>query len=659
MCAGTLQWSSVNPVEEQQEDHREDETPQPRLRIPRADLLIAAAILALTIAGYYRVAQFDFVALDDFSYVYRNRNLPEGFTVQNLDWVLTSFDPDNWFPVTRLSYLIDYQFFGLRSGWYHAENVLIHAFASLLLFGFLRRATGVRWPSAFVAAVFAVHPLHVESVAWVSERKDELCALFWFATLWAWLRYTERPASGGRYLVALFLFALGLMSKPMIVTLPFLLVLLDLWPFRRAITWKTLAEKVPFFALSCAAMGLTLIAQKRAVQSLDQFTLNLRLENGLVAIFVYLRDTVWPLRLWVVHAYPVSIPAWQSASAAAGILAISALAVLQKRTRPWFIVGWFWFLGTLVPVIGIVQVGLQSRADRYMYVPMVGLLIVLAWAAAELVAFRPRLRTTLAVLGGTVCLCLTLLTRAQAENWDNTEVLFRHAIEMDDHNYLAWGYLALSLSEQPAYAEDVIRYSNNALLINPTSVSVRNNLAVYLEKAGRNDEAIARYREALAIMPRYAPLHFNLGNVLAKTGRAAEATREMETALRLDPENPKAHHALGLLLIGIPSRRGEGLEHLATAVRLKPDMEQARLAFGLALLDTPGRIAESVAHLREALRLDPREFHAYDGLAEVFARAGIWSEAIRNLQAAESVNTDPIRREKIDRLSAQHPADLP
>ena len=354
---------------------------------PPVDLGISLAILLSVFAAYSSVVHFDFVAFDDWRYVgSRICICSDGFTARNFHWIFFSFSPDNWFPLTRLSLILDYQVFSLNAAWYHAENVAIHAVASLLLFGFLRRATGVRWPCAFVAFVFALHPLHVESVAWVSERKDVLCALFWFATLWAWLRYTGKPTIG-RYVAALILFSLGLAAKPMIVTLPVLLFLLDVWPLRSTLSLKVmlrrLPEKIPFAALSAGVMWITMQAQHESLTSVGPPLL--RAENALMSIAVYIGDTIWPARLWAVYAYPVSLPLWQSILVALGLVAICAVVVRQLSTRPYLAAGWFWFLVTLVPVIGIVQVGGQARADRYMYVPMVGLSIMVAWGVADLV----------------------------------------------------------------------------------------------------------------------------------------------------------------------------------------------------------------------------------------------------------------------------------
>ena len=478
------------------------------LRFP-PDLLISLALILTTFAAYWRVLALDFLEYDDPAYVFQNLHLRDAVWLHNLQWIFLSFDPDNWFPVTRLSLLLDYKLFGLRAGPYHAGNLIIHCLAALLLFAWLRGATRLRWPSAFVAFVFALHPLHVESVAWVSERKDVLCAFFWFATLWAWTGYTRRPGVG-RYVGALALFSLGLMSKPMIVTLPFLLVLLDVWPLRRGWWGKRIVEKLPFLAASCAVMVVTILAQRNSVQTVALFPLPPRLENALITVVLYIADTLWPARLWVLHAYPQSVPAWQPIMAAAGITTVSVFLLVQVPKRPWLAVGWFWFLLTLIPVIGLVQVGPQARADRYMYVPMMGLAIMLAWGTTELAGKWPGFRRWVAVLGTTVCLAMAAKTSLQTKYWTTSQVLFRHAIDMDSRNYLAWSYLGQSVG----LASDAIECYRTGLKIRPGDADLHHNLGNELCHTNHVEAGAAEYREAIRINPVYAQSHASLGNAL-------------------------------------------------------------------------------------------------------------------------------------------------
>ncbi len=425
----------------------------------------------------------------------------------------------------------------LSSAWFHAENVAIRAVAALLLFGFLRRATGVRWPAAFVALVFALHPLHVESVAWVSERKDVLCALCWFATLWAWLRYTQKPTAG-RYLAALIWFCLGLMAKPMIVTLPILLVLLDAWPLRRAASLtavlRKLPEKIPFGALSVAVMCITMQAQHGALTSVGAPLL--RVENALMSVAAYIADTFWPARLWTLYAYPVSLLLWQAILVALGLSAVCISCwCAQARNAPYLAAGWFWFLVTLVPVIGVVQVGGQARADRYMYVPMVGLSIMIAWGIADLVDRRPSLRGLTAGLGAAACVAMATVTWFQTQYWRTTDELFRHAIAMDAGNYLAWNYLGQTALEKGLFPSEALSCFQAALKIRPDFAVTHNNLGVVLIEQNHVEESIAEYREALRLKPDFTAAHENLASALRRSGQPEEARNEYEIVLSLNP----------------------------------------------------------------------------------------------------------------------------
>ena len=438
------------------------------MRISRTDFRISLTLLAVTFALYSGVRRLNFVNYDDFEYVVNNPHLRDGFSARGIVWAFTSADSSNWFPLTWLSYIFDYRIFGLESAGYHLGNLLLHALTSIALFLFLLRATGERWPSAFVAFLFALHPLHVESVAWVAERKDVLCALFWFLTLWAWVRYTERPARQ-KYLLALLFFALGLMSKPMIVTLPFLLLLLDVWPLRRKYSRQLLREKLPFFALSAVSTVITYFAQRNggAVQSLTRFPLGLRIENALVTGIVYIAGMFWPSRLAVIYPYPKQLPLWQAVAAALALACISALVLRRFRTRPYLAVGWFRYLGTLVPVIGLVQVGVQSRADRYMYVPMVGLAIMLAWSGAEAVRRWPQARLWIVVPAAAASIALFPVTWLQIRYWKDGETLFRHAMAVTSGNDDACLSLATVLAALPGRTPDAISVLEAGVRTNP------------------------------------------------------------------------------------------------------------------------------------------------------------------------------------------------
>lgn len=622
-------------------------------RVPHTDLWITLAILLATFAAYSAVIRFGFVAFDDTHYVVQNPHLRDGITLANLKWIFISFSPDNWFPLTRLSLLLDFKLFGPNPAGYHIENVVIHAIASVLLFGFLRRATGVRWPCAFVAFVFALHPLHVESVAWVSERKDVLCALFWFATLWAWLRYTEKPAAG-RYLAALTWFTLGLMAKPMIVTLPVLLFLLDVWPLRRTASLKVmiqrLPEKIPFAALSGAVMWITMQAQHEAMTAVGAPVL--RVENALLSVAAYISDTFWPARLWAIHAYPASLPAWQAIAVALALAIVTLFSLQQLSQRPYLATGWFWFLITLVPVIGIVQVGGQARADRYMYVPMVGLSIMIAWGVAEVVSKMRTLRKGIAVLGVACCLSLAVATKAQTKYWSDSDQLFQHAVQMDPGNYLAWDYMGRAAMENSVFPSEAISCFRNALRIRPDFAVTHNNIAVLMAREGKRQEAIAEYREALRLSPDLLVAHINLASALRNFGESQDAINEYEIALSLNPSSLAVHIPLGTLLANT-GHLEEGVFHMEEAVRLEPDDKVAQVLLGQMLMDTPGHLSDSIIHLNESLRIDPRYATAHRSLADALLRmGGHRQEAIAHLETAQQIEPDRKRAEQLAELKA-------
>ena len=619
-----------------------EQAPQPRPAPRRlTDFWICLALLVAIFAVYAPVRHFDFVNFDDPEYVRDNPQIRAGFTSQSLAWAFSSTESANWFPVTRLSHLLDAQLFGMRAGLHHLPSVLFHALAALCLFGFLRRATRARWPSALVALLFALHPLHVESVVWVAERKDVLCAFFWFLALWAYVRYAERPGVG-RYLLVLLPFCLGLMSKPMIVTLPLVLLLLDVWPLGRRPAFR---EKLPFFALSAAGAMATYLVQRgsAAVQALGAFPLGLRLENALVSYVVYIARMLWPARLAVFYPYPSQIPWWQAVLAALALAGISILVLRCRRSRPYLAAGWLWYLVTLAPVIGLVQVGAQARADRYMYVPMVGLAIMLAWGVADWLRRAPRLRPAVAVLAVVASLLSAALARAQVEYWKDSQSLFEHALAVTDGNYLAHHNLGVALAEIPGRLPDAIAQYHAALAIQPDSARVHTDLGNALSKLpGRAPEAVAEYQAALRISPDSAIPHNNLGNTLASMpGRLPEAVAEYQAALAIDPDYADAHNNLGFALARIPGRLPEAIREYRAALRLRPAYAEAHANLAGALAESAESLPEAVTEYQAALRSQPDSAELHYGLALALSKMdGRAPDAIVHFEEALRINPD-------------------
>ena len=624
-----------------------------RLWLP--DWLIVFAILGATFAVYAQTLDFDFVNYDDPEYVSGNPHVRAGLTTDSIAWAFTSTEAANWFPVTRLSHMLDCQLFDLRAGWHHLTNVLVHGLAAMLLFAFLRRATGARWPSAFVAFIFAVHPLHVESVAWIAERKDVLSAFFWFLALWGYVRYTERP-SPARYALVIAAFCGGLMSKPMIVTLPLVLVLLDIWPLCRK---PALKEKAPLFALAAVAAVFTFAVQQRsgAVRPLALVPPAMRIENALVSYLVYIGKTVWPSSLAVFYPYPLEIPIWQWAPAAIALTGATLLVLWRFRQFPFLAAGWFWFLITLAPVIGVVQVGSQARADRYLYVPMIGLLIMMGWGAQALIERQRRFKTAVAV--GAVLACGACLppAAAQTSHWENSETLFRHALAVAADNYLAEHNLGSALMEEPGKLAEAAAHLQRAVQLDPDSVRARTDLGSTLAKMGRLQNAIAEYRVALRLDPASAITHHNLGSALVDAGSAEAAIAEYEAALRLDPlyaaarsDLAEARYRWALDLAKTSGRSPEAIAEMELALRDRPDYPEAHNNLGVLLAQVPGRSSEALQHFEQAIRLRPDYVDARYNLAVALADHGRTADAVAQLEAALQIRDSAPIREALEKL---------
>ena len=581
---------------------------------------------------------FEFVNFDDPEYVSGNIHVRAGLTGSSVAWAFTSTEAANWFPLTWLSHMSVYQLFGLDSGWHHLANVLFHTLASLLLFAAFQHMTGALWRSALVAFLFALHPLHVESVAWVAERKDVLCALFWFLTIWCYARYVRRPSAAG-YLFVVAAFAGGLMSKSMMVTLPLVLLLLDLWPLGRPRRIGLVWEKLPLVAMASAVSLVTYISQQQgnAIRSLSSLPFGLRVANALLTYVRYIVRMFWPAKLAVYYPYPHELPPWQVAAAVVVLAGITALAVRWFRDYPYLAVGWFWYLGTLAPVIGLVQVGGQSSADRYTYLPMVGLTIMLSWGAADLVQKYPRARMAATAAAVAACGACVALTWIQLGYWTNSEALFQHAVDVTTDNYIAHNNLAddylVHLRNEEARGHVV-----EALRLNPNYPEAHINLATILRRSGQLDESEKEYRTALTLQENNVDGHSGYGALLLRQGRVNEALRELRRVVELRPEYAEGHHDLGRLLASV-GRVDDAMAQFSEAIRLRPDYAEAHHSLGFALAGR-GRLNEAVVEFAAEAELLPQDANVHNNLAMLLVSLGRLDDAIAQFSAALRIKPD-------------------
>jgi tetratricopeptide (TPR) repeat protein len=650
---------------------------------PRTALLCVALALT-TIVVYWPVRGQQFVNMDDELYVTENPHVLNGLTSESVRWAFTTSHGTHWLPVTWLSHMLDCQLFGVHAGAHKLVNVTFHIASTVLLFLVLKRATSDIWPSAFVAAVFALHPLRVESVAWVAERKDVLSAFFWMLTLWAYVRYVERPGVG-RYLWIVLFFVLGLMAKPMVVTLPFVLLLLDFWPlgrtpwaaparegFSRCHPKRLTLEKLPLLVLALISTGVQfwVTHSMGAIVPTGIIPIGLRVSNALVSYGRYLGKMLWPQNLAVLYPFP---EAWSLSLVVTVVLFLTCVSVVVARAakrQPHLIVGWLWYLGTLVPVIGLVQVGLQSMADRFTYIPMVGILIGVAWGAADAVADWPRARmAAVAGAAAVVCAC-AVATRVQLQYWRDSVTLFERAAGVTGDNYLAQSNLGVALSnrgrieEGMAHLMEAVRLCPNsayahqhlgracfllgriaegidhlrkAVALDPDSAAAHNNLGVALVKEGQLKEATVEFAEAVRLQPDYALARVGLGGVLVSLGRIEEALQHLHEAVRLRPDSADAHINLGFALAA-QEKFLEAISHYEQAVRLKPEYPEAHDYLGVALR-SQGQLTQAVVHFTEAVRLKPDYAEAQFHLGAALAQQGRTAEAREHLDAA--VKLDP------------------
>lgn len=586
-------------------------------------LLVCAGLVVLTIAAYEPMRHNEFVDYDDDRYVTENRHVNRGITRKSLLWVFTTPHASMWHPLTSLSHMTDCELFGLNALGHHLTNLLLHIANTLLLFLILKRVTGAIWASAFVAAVFALHPLNVESVAWVAEHKNVLSTFFWMLTIASYIRYAQCPAVG-RYLIVAFVFCLALMSKPMVVTLPFVLLLLDYWPLCR-LQWpgsgerevppqsestktefqhssfrRLVVEKIPLFIFSAVLCVITLITQHvlRDMKTAEKFALDIRISNALVSYLQYIGKMFYPRRLALLYLHPGdSLSMWQPIISFLILAGISALILYQVRRRRWLVVGWLWYIGTLVPAIGLVQVGKQAMADRYTYLPLIGIFIIFAWGIAELTANLRYRKIVLWVSAGLVLIALLICTRMQVRHWKNDFSLYGHTIAVTENNYFMLNNYG-SLFRNKNEFDEAITYFNEAVRINPDFVQGYYNLGIAFSGKGNIEETIANYTKALTLNPRMWRANFNLGNIYWNMNKADDAISYYSKALEIEPNHPELNLNMGLILA-----------------------EQ-------------GKYEKSIEHFNEVLRVEPNWFAGYKHLGQSYAQLGMYDPAIENYKKA-------------------------
>lgn len=603
---------------------------------------VSLALVALVVVIYYPVHGFDFLVFDDDFYLVYNPTVKDGLTWSNVKWAFTTFHHSNWHPVTWLSYLLEIEFFGLDPGPMHVSNAVIHAANTLLLLFVLVRFTGRLWPSAIVAALFAVHPLHVESVAWVSERKDVLSTFFALLVLLAYDQYTRKP-SVAPYGLVVVLFALGLMAKPMLVTLPFVLLLLDYWPLREGRPSRgprrVVLEKVPLLLLSAASSVVTVLAQLQgeAITSVQALPVYRRMSNAVVSYALYLYKTVWPTEL--AAFYPISDqgPSAQAVAAAAAVLiVITTGALYLRKSKPYVIVGWLWFLGTLVPVIGLVQVGAQSMADRYTYIPLIGVFFAVVWLAADWVGNVPWRRATATFAAVFSLTALTALAVPQARYWKDTETLFRRALEVTENNVLAHNNLGMALlATDKAEAEHHFRI---ARALRPSFWKPSMNLGNVLLDTGRPAEAIEPYLDALQYAPTSPIILTNLGLALERLGRLDEAKESYIKALQADPRDINARLRLAMVLL-TQKRFEECIEQYRNVLGLAPDNPDALTNTGVALIGLK-KFEAAKPYFHKVLRSNPNHVNALVSLGVAEAELGNREQARQCFTRALELDPD-------------------
>jgi len=577
---------------------------------------ICVFLAVITLAVFGQTIGYGFVNFDDDTYVYENPSVAAGLTLKGIASAFKPGETDNWVPLTTLSHMLDCQLYGLNAGGHHLTNVLLHTTSVILLFLVLRLMTGAVWRSAFVAVVFAVHPLRVESVTWVSERKDALSGMFFMLTLWAYVRYVRKPSSLPHYLIVLLLFALGLMSKPMLVTLPFVWLLLDYWPLNRfsnagSVHWlknfsipaRLIIEKVPLLILSIASCIPTIFAEKIGIRTTKNFPLPLRIENALVSYVTHIERMFYPAKLAILYPYPsTGLPFWKVIGAFMVLVIISFGVFLWRRKRPYLLVGWLWYLGMLVPVIGFIQVGSQAMADRHTYLPQIGLSLMLVWLVAEWSIPWQNRRLILGGLASIVIIVMAISARLQNSYWKSSEILWVHTLDVTTNNPIAHLNLGVALYQKGDVDKAMSEYQK-ALAIDPVYAAPYYNLGFDYLQQKQVDKAIFEFQQTLALAPDSAEAHNDLGNCFFQKGQMDDAIVEFQKALAIDSENSDIYCNLGNALA------------------------------------QKGQVDEAILDYQKALAIDPSDADLYCNLGNALAKKGQLDEAILDYQKGLAINS--------------------
>jgi tetratricopeptide (TPR) repeat protein len=583
------------------------------LKAAKSEVTVSIFLLLATLAIFLQTVTFDFVTYDDPDNIYENPYVKDGFSLRSFWWAFSSGGKlGDYNPLTWLTHMIDCEMYGIKPAGHHFTNVLFHVVNAIFLFVVLRILTNTLWQSAFVAALFAVHPLHVESVAWVTERRDVLYGFFWILAIGAYIRYARYSASVVRYIIVVLAFAASLLSKSMAVTLPFVLLLLDYWPLERisvsepsvtdtkvkchrsdipkASLTRLIAEKIPFFVMSAVICAVTYTVNQRigTISVVSRLPIASRIDNALVSYIKYILMMMWPKGLAVLYPHPISgLPKWQPVISFLILVAVSAAVIYAGRRRRYLAVGWFWYLGTLFPTIGIIQAGAQAYADRYSYIPLIGLFIIIAWGLPDLLAKWRYKRILLSTSAVIVVLALSICSFFQTRYWKDSITLFQHAVDVTRNN------------SQMHY-----------------------NLGTALTRQGRLDEAIVQFRKAVKIKSEYPEAHFNLANALREQGSFDEAVNHYQLSLLARPDNAEAHNNLAIVL-KLQGKTDEAIHHYHIALKINPEYARAYNNLGSALL-AQNKLDEAIDSFRRALQIDPN-----------------YTTAQRNLDVALSLRNKP------------------